>query len=351
MFFVLYKTKRSDDSLIYNQIYKILEMKWYSLAEINLSYYYINKKGSVKNRRNKILNGTTRSDGYIKYQLRDDDGNIHNYTGHSLVASIFIGKRPKGYVINHKNHIRDDNRAKNLEYITQKKNRAHANQKTVDKGRHRPIIQYTKKYEQIRRWNSIKEASETLEICHKAISRVCREKAKTAGGYIFEYEDQVLLDGEDWVILKMGGHKIGASTKGRICTHDGRIIYGHVYSDGYLGVSIGNKKFSVHRIIYIAFNGEIEDGYTVDHIDRDRTNNCLDNLRIATAKEQANNRKEAKRNNGTPVYQLDDEGEIINEFESLNEASRAVGVTAQNIGKVCLGQRKKAAGFGWKYAN
>ena len=38
----------------------------------------------------------------------------------------------------------------------------------------------------------------------------------------------------------------------------------------------------VHRFIWEAFNGPIPDGMTIDHIDNDRTNNRLDNLRLLT---------------------------------------------------------------------
>lgn len=41
---------------------------------------------------------------------------------HKMVAETFIGPRPDGYVINHKNAVRDDNRPENLEYVTQKDN-------------------------------------------------------------------------------------------------------------------------------------------------------------------------------------------------------------------------------------
>lgn len=45
---------------------------------------------------------------------------------HSLVAAAFIGVRPFGHDINHKNAIKSDNRAANLEYVTHAENGAHA---------------------------------------------------------------------------------------------------------------------------------------------------------------------------------------------------------------------------------
>lgn len=49
-------------------------------------------------------------------------------TAHALVASAFIGPRPDGLCINHKNGVKSDNRPENLEYVTQAENVRHAHQ-------------------------------------------------------------------------------------------------------------------------------------------------------------------------------------------------------------------------------
>jgi len=43
------------------------------------------------------------------------------------------------------------------------------------------------------------------------------------------------------------------------------------------------KMFYVHRLIWQAFFGEIPKGYEVDHIDFNRSNNRLNNLRVIPA--------------------------------------------------------------------
>jgi hypothetical protein len=45
---------------------------------------------------------------------------------HVLVAEAFIGPRPDGLVINHKNGIKADNNVENLEYVSYAENNAHA---------------------------------------------------------------------------------------------------------------------------------------------------------------------------------------------------------------------------------
>lgn len=54
------------------------------------------------------------------------DGKQQNFTVHSLVAEAFIGPRPDGMDINHKNGDKKDNRPENLEYVTRAENIRHA---------------------------------------------------------------------------------------------------------------------------------------------------------------------------------------------------------------------------------
>ena len=53
-------------------------------------------------------------------------------------------------------------------------------------------------------------------------------------------------------------------------------------------IANGSKKgkiYLIHRLMWEAFNGPIPEGYQIDHIDRDKQNNKLSNLRLATASE------------------------------------------------------------------
>jgi len=54
---------------------------------------------------------------------------------------------------------------------------------------------------------------------------------------------------------------------------------------GYRKIKIYDDKgvrkcFSVHRLVWLAFFGEIPKGFEVDHIDGKRSNNSIDNLRV-----------------------------------------------------------------------
>ncbi len=58
---------------------------------------------------------------------------------HSLVAEAFIGPRPDGAVVNHKNGNKADNRAENLEYVSRSENAKHA----IETGLMKPKAQFT----------------------------------------------------------------------------------------------------------------------------------------------------------------------------------------------------------------
>ena len=60
--------------------------------------------------------------GYAQYTLGKYGG---RHTAHLLVMQAFVGPKPEGLEINHKNGIRDDNRLENLEYCTKSENCLH----------------------------------------------------------------------------------------------------------------------------------------------------------------------------------------------------------------------------------
>ena len=59
--------------------------------------------------------------------------------------------------------------------------------------------------------------------------------------------------------------------------------------DGYWRVSVSNKQIRLHRVIWEMHNGPIPDGLVIDHIDRDISNNRIENLRAVTIKQNSHN--------------------------------------------------------------
>lgn len=63
--------------------------------------------------------------GYL-YVTFIDNRIARTFSIHTLVARAFIGAAPDGMEVNHKNKIKEDNRADNLEYVTRSQNQLHS---------------------------------------------------------------------------------------------------------------------------------------------------------------------------------------------------------------------------------
>ena len=64
---------------------------------------------------------------------------------------------------------------------------------------------------------------------------------------------------------------------------------GTVRPDCYLQVSLFGKTQLVHRVIWKMHNGPIPDGMEIDHINHDRLDNRIENLRIVSRQENSVN--------------------------------------------------------------
>lgn len=104
--------------------------------------YAVSDKGRVRRRRigvgtypGKILRVVTTKRGYRWVSLSDGKGKGRAYFVHRLVAEAFIGPRPAGLQVNHKNGLKADNRAENLEYVTPSENLKHAFRTGLNRGK------------------------------------------------------------------------------------------------------------------------------------------------------------------------------------------------------------------------
>lgn len=88
---------------------------------------FVSKNGNESWRvsEQKILSQQIQNAGYYLAHLRVDNKRLA-ITVHSLVALAFLGYRPEGFEVNHKNGDKSCNRADNLEYVTKKENKEHA---------------------------------------------------------------------------------------------------------------------------------------------------------------------------------------------------------------------------------
>lgn len=95
--------------------------------------YSVDDEGNVYNKDGKKLSPKHNWDGYLRIQLWTHCRN--NFVSvHRLIAEEFV-PNPNNYpVVNHKNGIKHDNRAENLEWCTQKQNIRHSWDNGLAKG-------------------------------------------------------------------------------------------------------------------------------------------------------------------------------------------------------------------------
>ncbi len=86
------------------------------------------------------------------------------------------------------------------------------------------------------------------------------------------------------------------------------VMKGNVRPDGYSAVTLADgkgdyKSYLTHRIIYLAHVGPIMPGMAIDHINGDRKDNRVNNLRLVTPSQNQMNRASAnKRGIPTGIY-------------------------------------------------
>lgn len=145
--------------------------------------YQVSNKGRVRSlKRNKMLTLRVTTKGYLQVHLRVDGKDITPKV-HRLVANAFIDNPNNLPQINHINGDKTDNRVSNLEWCTNGQNLKHSyevlGRKTV--GKEVICVEKNETY------SSSKEASCRLGIDDSAITKCCKGKRKTAGGYHWQY--------------------------------------------------------------------------------------------------------------------------------------------------------------------
>lgn len=158
--------------------------------------YQVSNFGNVKslNYRNtdeeKILKNRKDKGGYLRVFLCKNKKRKY-YLIHRLVALAFIPNPDNKPCIDHINTDRTDNRVCNLQWCSHKENSNNPNTKnkvmSYSNYKSKPIIQFSKDGELIRKWDCIRDVQREMGINNASISECCNGKRKTAGGYIWRY--------------------------------------------------------------------------------------------------------------------------------------------------------------------
>lgn len=271
--------------------------------------YIIYDNGDLYNKTTgKMLGGSIRLSGYKQYRL-SKNGEQQSFYAHRLVAEAFIPNPENLPIVNHIDGNKLNNDVTNLEWVSYSDNCKHAHE------------------------NDLIAERRQIEL----------------------YDGN--LPGEQWT-GKIGYPNYLISNYGRVRNVDTNRILKPSIACGYYKVRLSNEgfvqDFIVHRLVYELFSGQrIPDACVIDHIDGNKLNNHIDNLRCVTNGENVLAALYVTKTNTTAkqVEQYTKDGEFIQSFRSTRHAAEELGLDASTISKVCRGQNKSHGGFIFKYSN
>lgn len=172
----------------------------------SLDKWVKSKNNSIQFRKGCILKPNTNIWGYLQVDLCTN--NVHKMCSiHRLVAQAFKPNPENKPTVDHINTCRWDNAEWNLKWSTMeeqcdnpltfkhrsecKKGEKHPFYGKYGKEHHRskPVLQYDIDNNFIKRFDCLMEIERELGILHGNVSMCCQGKQKTAGGYIWKYEE------------------------------------------------------------------------------------------------------------------------------------------------------------------
>jgi hypothetical protein len=163
------------------------------------------------------------------------------------------------------------------------------------------------------------------------------------------------LPGEIWKQLpeKLKLSRYEVSNLGRIRhiklgVANGKLSHtGYWYS--YLSFDSGKSHNRLHhRLVAYAFLDNPEGKPVVDHIDRNKQNNHVDNLRWATYSENSYNTLGSSGNRGRKVIRINPRTQERKQFNSVKEAAQASGCSCHTITNALRGIVGKNAMYKWE---
>lgn len=173
------------------------------------------------------------------------------------------------------------------------------------------------------------------------------------------------INGVEYVEIAESNGKVFVGRNGLIVTPKRQVPWKGTRNNlGYYHVGVHTKALkldmSVHRLVYEVFVGELKG--EIDHINRDPSDNRLENLRDVAHRENivgnpltrelhrkaaSTNARRAIELNKVPVVATDWTGHRI-EFPSLKEGARVTGARRSSISRVLHGFLKTAGGYKWE---
>lgn len=263
--------------------------------------YEVSEDGRVFNiQTGRELKGTIDRNEYRTFYLIVN-GVQKCIMGHRLVAEAFLNNEdPEKKIIHHKDGNPLNNKASNLEWVSYSENNKRQNQKN-------------------------------------------RNYKERQTDWIDKKAERKDIPGFENYIINTSGEIFNKSRNIFLCLSD---------RNGYKRCDLKKengeiKRFSIHRLIYETFIGPIPQGMVIDHIDGDKSNNELSNLRCISQSENAINAQKNGHKGQHKVAQYDIINNFIKEFPSFTAAAKEMGVSYAAISSAAK-RNGTSCGYKWK---
>ena len=296
---------------------------------------------------------------------------------------IFNNESPNDFHIHHLDNNHNNNDDSNLQLLCSS---CHANITNINNpnkihkngGSTKQVIVYKDGDKDFKKeFMKIRDASSELDIKESRITYSLKSgnyvgSKNHSNKYLFVNNQ---MTNDDEIFKKHPFFDIEISTHGRVKNKNGIINTG-TYKSGYMMTCVyennKNKSKRIHRLVLETFrNDELQEKcneikkiyptlstediiesrrkpYSIiaDHIDRDKTNNKLENLRWVSYSENSLNTQRSQK-----IKQWSMKGEFIQEFDSQIECCiELFGKYDPNIFKVLSGERKHLKGYIFTYS-
>ncbi len=291
--------------------------------------YEVSNLGKIRNKKGQLIK-PYKAGKYLVIGLSEHQ-NLCRYMVHRVVACAFVEDPtddPARDVVNHIDGDKFNNKADNLEWVTQKENVAHARTVLKQRKTTKKVISIDENNQETE-YNSVIEAATQTQIARQRITACARGQLAHIGGLRWRYKDST-----------HGAHIFDESTMTEIKDYPGYFINeaGDIYgktksqfltknmSDGYPKVLLYKKgkpsSYYVHVLVAKTFLPNVENKKVVNHIDHNIKNCHVSNLEWVTHSENSNKYIQYKKSLVLKDQSKDDAGSVENaevEVESNDE--------------------------------
>lgn len=282
--------KRKRENIVDLEItkYDLLEDEKRVFIDGNITLYAVSRDGKVRNlNTNYYLKGAILNT-YRVFNLKIN-GKQRNIAGHRLVAAAFIPNPDNKPFVDHVDGNRLNNNVENLRWVSQQEN---------------------------------------AQNIHKDTPYSIKDKEN----YSLSLKN---LPDEIWKQFR--DTEIYVSNLGRVKnTKTNKIVKGTTRTDGYhqtrLQVYNNGKSILTHRLVWLTFVGEIEEGMVINHINGDKSDNRLENLeKVSHQENMIKASTETNVWNFSRVGEFNKEGEMLRIFANASEAAREIGILPSSM--------------------